>query len=176
MMTQQATPDRLAFHGDASLRSMQAALLHGGTRPLRIEYAGRISQPGYRVTEVKAASFVTLDCGGNPDQWRETILQVEDAELAGEATPMTAAKLAAILDKVASRIEIDADARLTFEVGPPGAPMQVFDVDALELRAGEALLRLADRSAVCKPRHRTAVRAAPPQCCGPAGNGGSGCC
>jgi len=43
-----------------------------------IDYGGRTIRPGYHVTEVKAGSFGTLDCGGNPDAWRETILQVED--------------------------------------------------------------------------------------------------
>lgn len=44
---------------------------------LAIVYAGREVRPGYHVTEVKAGSFQTLDCGGNPDAWQETILQVE---------------------------------------------------------------------------------------------------
>lgn len=175
-MTLQATANRYDFGGDASFPSLRAALLRCGAEPLRIEYAGRISQLGYHVTEVKAASFVTLDCGGDPDQWREVILQVEDAELADGAAPMTAAKLTAILDKVASRIELDADARLTFEVGPSGAPMQVFDVGTLEVLAGQATLRLTDRSAVCKPRHRAEIRAAPTKCCSPSPKADSTCC
>lgn len=175
-MTLQATPNRYDFGGDASVPSLRAALLSCGAEPLRIEYAGRISQLGYHVTEVKAASFVTLDCGGNPDQWREVVLQVEDAELAVGASPMTAAKLKTILDKVASRIELDADARLTFEVGPSGAPMQVFDVGAYEVLAGQATLRLTDRSAICKPRHRAEAKAAQSGCCSPSPKTSSGCC
>lgn len=175
-MTLQAIPNRYDFGGDASVSSLRAALLGCGAEPLRIEYAGRISQLGYHVTEVKAASFVTLDCGGSPDQWREVILQVEDAELADGVSPMTAAKLTAILDKVASRIELDADARLTFEVGHSGEPIQVFDVDALEVLVGQATLRLTDRSAICKPRHRAEMRAAPTKCCSPSPKTGSGCC
>jgi len=171
-----ATPTRHDFDGDASLHALAAALLRCGTVPLRIEYAGRICRPGYHVTEVKAASFVTLDCGGNPDQWREVILQVEDAELADGASPMTAAKLTAILDKVAARIELDADARLTFEVGLSGEPMQVFDVGALEVLAGQAALRLTDRSAICKPRHRSEMRVVSTKCCSPSPKTGSGCC
>jgi hypothetical protein len=175
-MTMQASPTRHDFGGDASVPALKTALLRCGAEPLRIEYAGRISQLGYHVTEVKAASFVTLDCGGNPDQWREVILQVEDAELADGASPMTAAKLTAILDKVASRIALDVDARLTFEIGPSGEPMQVFDVGALEVLAGQATLRLTDRSAVCKPRHRAEAKAAQTRCCGPSPKAGSGCC
>ena len=175
-MTMQASPTRYDFGGDASALALKTALLRCGAEPLRIEYAGRISQLGYHVTEVKAASFLTLDCGGNPDQWREVILQVEDAELADGASPMTAAKLTAILDKVAARIELDADARLTFEVGLSGEPMQVFDVGALEVLAGQATLRLTDRSATCKPRHRSEMRAVSTKCCSPSPKTGSGCC
>ncbi|ODT11285.1 MAG: hypothetical protein ABS35_41590 [Kaistia sp. SCN 65-12] len=175
-MTMQASPTRYDFGSDASVPALAVALLRCGAVPLRIEYAGRISRLGYHVTEVKAAALVTLDCGGNPDQWREVILQVEDAELADGASPMTAAKLTAILEKVASRVELDADARLTFEVGFSGEPMQVFDVGALEVLAGQATLRLTGRSAVCKPRHRAEMKAETSKCCGPVSKHGSACC
>lgn len=80
---------------------------------------------------MEAGSFVTLDCGGNPDAWREAILQVEDLGPEGEHEFMTVGKLRGILGKVAERVTLDPDARLTFEIGPPERPMQVFEVDAL---------------------------------------------
>src|SRR3954467_15609189 len=63
---------------DSSLTAVLAALASHEDKSLVIEYGGRAIQPGYHVTEVKAGSFVTLDCGGNPDAWEETILQGED--------------------------------------------------------------------------------------------------
>lgn len=160
------------FHGDAELGQLLGALKPHAEKPLVLEYDGRTIRPGYHVTEIKAGSFVTLDCGGNPDAWHETILQVEDLPAEEGQSFMMAGKFRSILDKVASRVALAADARLTFEVGPPGAPMQVFDAQSLEADAGRVVLRLTPRSAICKPRHRAAAE--PAACCGPAAK--SGCC
>src|SRR5258708_39532764 len=119
------------FHGDAELGALLGALEPHADKPLVLEYDGRAIRPGYHVTEVKAGSFVTLDCGGSPDAWRETILQVEDLGPEGDQAFMPVGKFKAILDQVGKQVTLDMHARLTFEVGPPAAPMQVFDVDAL---------------------------------------------
>ena len=44
---------------------------------------GQSIHAGYHLTEIKAASFETVDCGGKTNRWNETILQLwvpEDAE------------------------------------------------------------------------------------------------
>jgi hypothetical protein len=161
------------FHGDASLGTLLAALEPHVGKELVIDYGGRTIRPGYHVTEVKAGSFVTLDCGGNPDAWRETILQIEDIAQEGEGGYLSVDKFRGVLGQVAQRIELDASARLTFEVGPPDAAMQVFDVDGLRVEVGRIVLRLAARSAICKPRHRAKQEVA--TCCGPK-TAGEDCC
>lgn len=159
-------PVTRAFGGDAGLGAILDALTPHATRRLVIDYGGRVIQPGYHVTEVKAGSFVTLDCGGNPDAWRETILQVEDLPATDAAAGhMPVGKFLGILETVGQRVPLDPDARLTFEVGPPGSPMQVFDVDALVIEADRVVLRLGARAAVCKPRHRAEQAAV--ACCKP---------
>lgn len=52
---------------EASLAAVLVQLEGQDEKPLVIEYADRTVQAGYHVTEVKAGSFVTLDCGNNPD-------------------------------------------------------------------------------------------------------------
>ncbi|HEY0125315.1 MAG TPA: DUF6428 family protein [Rhizobium sp.] len=166
-------PLEMDFHGDTSLGALLIALEPHEGKELVLDYGGRMIRPGYHVTEVKAASFVALDCGGNPDAWRETILQVEDIAQEGEGGYLSVDKFRGILDRVAQRVELDAGARLTFEVGSPDAAMQVFDVDRLRVEAGHIVLRLVARSAICKPRHR--VTQEPAACCGPKVAGKS-CC
>lgn len=165
-MTSNASPKIADFGADASLERLLSALTPFDGEPLVIAYAGRSIRPGYHVTEVKAGAFVTLDCGGNPDRWLETILQIEDLGPEGVQDFMSVGKFRAILAKVASQIALDPEARLTVEVGPPAAPMQVFDLDRLEATAGGVVLALAPRPAICKPRHRAQVTAQVP-CCGP---------
>jgi hypothetical protein len=164
-MNLEASPPSIDFHGDALLGALLDALEPHASKPLLLEYAERVIQPGYHVTEVKAGAFVTLDCGGNPDRWQETILQIEDLPAQDGRDYMLAGKFRAILAQVAGRIALAPEARLTFEVGMPGEPMRVFDVAAIEPRADRVTLRLVARSAICKPRHRAAQQAANSACC-----------
>nr|WP_313533765.1 DUF6428 family protein [Brucella anthropi] len=161
------------FNGDASLGALLAALEPHTGKQLIMEYGGRTIRPGYHVTEVKAGSFVTLDCGGNPDSWQETILQVEDLGRYDTHDYLAVGKFRGILDRVAKQVTLDPGARLTFEVGPPDEAMQVFDVDALHVEDDHLVLRLVARSAICKPRHRARQEAA--ACCGPKATAGA-CC
>lgn len=152
---------------DQSLATVLAFLAPHGDKSLIIEYGGRTIQPGYHVTEVKAGSFVTLDCGGNPDAWQETILQLEDIPPAPGQTHMMVDKFRAILAQVGQKVPLNHDARLTLEVGPPGVPMQVHDVGPLAIAGDAVILRLVPRPAICKPRHRAEFSAVQ-SCCAPA--------
>ncbi|WP_043840211.1 DUF6428 family protein [Muricoccus aerilatus] len=173
-MNAPALPLTLGFQGDASFVAVLDALAPHGSRRLVISYDGRMVQPGYHITEVKAGSFVTLDCGGNPDAWQETILQVEDLPASTERPGhMEVGKFLAILEKVAARVSLQPGSRLTFEVGPPGRPMQVFDVQRIRIETASVVIELGPRPAICKPRHRAEQEAAKANaCCRPPG----GCC
>ncbi|CAN7355585.1 DUF6428 family protein [Bosea sp. LjRoot90] len=164
-MNVNASLSAIDSQGDALLGALLDSLEPHASKPLVLEYAERTIQPGYHVTEIKAGSFVTLDCGGNPDRWQETILQVEDQPSRDGHGYMLAGKFRAILDQVAARIALAAEARLTFEVGTSGEAMRVFDVAAIQPQADRVILRLEARSAICKPRHRAAQQTAGAACC-----------
>jgi hypothetical protein len=165
-MNVHASPLKTDFQDDASLGAVHDALEAHGDKALVLIYGdGQQVQAGYHVTEVKAGSFVTLDCGGNPDAWRETVLQVEDIPATERSAPMTVAKFQSILGKVGSRVQLDREARLTWEVSRPGDPMQVYDVAGIEIENDRAIVHFSPRPAICKPRHR-AQQAGAPACCG----------
>ena len=162
---------------DSSLASVLAALEPHADKALVFEYDGGAVQAGYHVTEVKAGSFVTLDCGGNPDAWQETILRVEDIPAREGGSHMRVGKFVSILARVDQKVRLNGDARLTIEVSRPDAAMRVFDVAGLALDGERAVLRLGARPALCKPRHRVqSAKAA--ACCSPARakGGASACC
>ncbi|MBB5696504.1 DUF6428 family protein [Muricoccus pecuniae] len=173
-MNAPALPLTVSFQSDASLGALLDALRPYGSRQLVISYDGRRTQPGYHVTEVKAGSFLTLNCGGNPDAWQETILQVEDLPASAEKPDhMEVGKFLSILEKVAARVSLQPGSRLTSEVGPPGRPMQIFDVEAIRIEAAGVVVELGPRPAICKPRHRAEQEAkAASACCAPS----RGCC
>ena len=175
-MNVHASPLLPAAQADSSLAGVLAALAPHDEKALVIEYGGRTIRPGYHVTEVKAGSFVTLDCGGNPDSWQETILQVEDQPAAEGQWFMKVGKFRAILAQVDKKVRLNADARLTIEVGPADTPMQIFDVSEIAIEGDSAIMRLGARPAICKPRHR-AQSAESAACCSPSSvKSDSACC
>jgi hypothetical protein len=173
-MNVHANPLVVLAGGQSSLGAVLAALEPYADRSLILEYGGRDVQPGYHVTEVKAGSFVTLDCGANPDAWQETILQVEDIPARDGTSFMKVGKFRAILAQVDRKVRLNADARLTFEIGTPDVPMQVFDVASVAIDSAAARIALGPRPAICKPRHKAAAASAE-TCCGPSAKA-SGCC
>ena len=162
---------------DTSLAAVLAALAPHEDKALVIDYGdGREVRAGYHVTEVKAGSFVTLDCGNNPDAWQETILQVEDIPAMEGKGLMRVSKFRSILGAVDRKVRLNADARLTLEISRPDEAMRIYDVAAVEIGEDRAVLRLGERSAICKPRHRAAMGQAS-ACCSPAAAGtGNACC
>lgn len=165
-MNVHASPIKTDFQADASLGAFLNALEAHGDKAFVLTYGdGQQVQTGYHITEVKAGSFVTLDCGGNPDAWRETLLQVEDIPPSEGDASMSVAKFRSILSKVGSKVQLDMGARLTWEVSRPGDPMQVYDVAGIKIEDDRAIVRLSPRPAICKPRHR-AQQAGAPSCCG----------
>lgn len=160
---------------DTSLSALLALLAPHDDKALVLEYGGRRVQPGYHVTEVKAGSFVTLDCGGNPDAWQETILQVEDIPAKEGQTFLPVGKFRAILAQVDRKIRLSGDARVTIEVSRPDEAMQVYDVAGIGFTDTEAVVQLGERPAICKPRHRAEQAAVAEACCSPSA-AKSGCC
>lgn len=158
---------------ESTLGVVLARLAGHDELPLSIHYGDRVVQAGYHITEVKAGSFVTLDCGGNPDAWQETVLQVEDIPAKDDRPAMTAGKFRSILAQVDKGVRLDHDAKLTIEIGRPGEAMQVFDIADLSIEDDRAVLSLGVRAAICKPRHRAEQAAA--SCCAPSSKAG-GCC
>lgn len=175
-MLPSASLQTLPFHGDADLAALRAALDPLAALSLVIRYGSRTIRPGYHVTEVKAAQFSTLDCGRNADSWQETVLQIEDLGPPDETERMKVGKFLSILRAVESAVRLEPSSRVTIEIGRPGEPMQVFDIGALTVAGDEAMLDLAPRAAICKPRHRAdAGQAAKGQsCCAPRAE--SACC
>jgi hypothetical protein len=65
---------------DISLGPLLDFLAGAKDLPLVFNYDGRPVKPGYHVTEVKAGEFAALDCGANPEAWREIFIQLWDID------------------------------------------------------------------------------------------------
>jgi Family of unknown function (DUF6428) len=159
-----------------SLAKLQAALGPHSDKPLVFSYAGREISAGYHVTEVKSAQFTSIDCGANPESWKETVVQLWDVAQQG-ATHMTVARFLNIMMKVGNRAALDISANLVFEAGKSGHPMQAFTIGSIAASLDRVSIALAPRPVACKPLERSLRSAsAAASCCGSASASGVACC
>ena len=114
---------------------------------------GRAVHSGYHLTELKAAQFETVDCGGQTNRWQETIVQLWVPSQAGNEY-MTAAKFLKIFDKVRGLIPVDLDAEIRVEYGDDNFFPSTYHVRSVthDQTTTRVLLRPPDTT--CKARDR----------------------
>lgn len=117
----------------------------------------------YHLTELKAASFDTVDCGAQKNQWKETIMQLWVPEDEENGKFMTAAKFLSIYDKVARLIPLDPMAEIRFEYGDENFPPSNYHVENISENRTELCVQLRLPQATCKAHDR---RKAGTSCCG----------
>ena len=127
------------------------------------DFDGATIHGGYHLTELKAASFDTVDCGGQKNQWNETIVQLWVPEDEENGEVMTAAKFLSIYDKVARLIPLDSTAEIRFEYGDDNFPPSNYHVEMMSENEAELRVQLRLPQARCKARDRRESGAG---CCG----------
>ena len=114
---------------------------------------GHAVHSGYHLTELKAASLDTVDCGGQANQWQETIVQ-----LWVPANPdndyMSAAKFLKIFDKVGGMIPLNLDAAIRVEYGDENFFPSTYDVRLIKHTEDVTRVLLQAPETTCKVRDR----------------------
>jgi hypothetical protein len=125
---------------------------------------GAAIHPGYHLTEIKAASFDTVDCGAEKNRWTETIMQLWVP--AGERSEefMSAGKFLGIYDKVSRMINIDMEAEVRFEYGDENFFPSNYHVDSIDGNGDALRVVLRPPQTTCKARDRCATAGAS-SCC-----------
>lgn len=165
-----------AWSGDVATSRLLDALADHAKKALVFVYDGREVLPGYHVTEVKSGRFDALDCGANPESWRETFIQLWDVPAEAGRTFMPVWKFLAIMKKFAAEVPFDAESKLTFEVSDPSSAMRLFGVAGLQIEGETVRVSLARRPASCKPRDRWLEQAPKASCCAPSAKEARSCC
>jgi len=109
---------------------------------------------GYHLTELKAASFDTVDCGAQKNQWNKTIVQLWVPEEQEDGEFMTAAKFLSIYDKVARLISLDVTAEIRFEYGDENFPPSDYHIEKISENEAELRVQLRLPLTTCKARDR----------------------
>ena len=101
---------------------------------------------GYHLTELKAATFDTVDCGGQKNRWNETIVQLWVPEHEKSDEFMTANKFLSIYDRVSGMIALDPEAEIRFEYGDDNFSPSNYHVAKLTKIADTIRVELRPRS------------------------------
>jgi hypothetical protein len=129
---------------------------------LFVNAEGDTIHAGYHLTEIKAAKFDTVDCGGEKNRWTETIMQLWVPARETSEQFMTAGKFLSIYEKVSSMIDVDPASEVRFEYGDGNFFPSNYHVESVMDQADALLVELRPPQTTCKARDR---RAAEASCC-----------
>ena len=123
------------------------------SRLIFVDLHGHAVHSGYHLTELKAASFETVDCGGRTNRWQETIVQLwvpsdPDDEY------MTATKFLKIFDKVRGMIPLNFDAEIRVEYGDENFFPSAYYVHSVTSDHTTTRVFLEPPRTTCKARDR----------------------
>ena len=128
---------------------------------------GHAVHSGYHLTELKAASFETVDCGGQVNRWPETIVQLWVSSRA-DNDYMTAAKFLKIFDKVRGLIPVDLDAEIRVEYGDDNFFPSTYHVRSMTDDQTTTRVLLEPPHTTCKARdRRVETLSTTDSCCAP---------
>lgn len=122
---------------------------------------GQFVKPTFHITEVKNATIESVDCGGNPDTYKETIVQLMVNPLEQMRKPWTAEKALDIFDKVGRLKPMHDDAEVFFEYGDLDMRTSNFSVENVIFEDGNIHFELFAKPTVCKPSLNPSAKA----CC-----------
>ena len=117
---------------------------------------GEKIQAGYHLTELKAAAFETVDCGGQVNRWDETIAQLWVPSVPDEDY-MSVAKFLKIFDRVSGMISLDPEAEMRIEYGDDRFFPSNYHVRSVTNEAGHTCVLLEPPQTTCKARDRRAA-------------------
>ena len=146
-----------------STQDFIAQLCRAPDKPLLFVNAdGYTIHAGYHLTEIKAAKFDTVDCGGEKNRWSETIMQlwVPAKEISEQF--MTAGKFLSIYEKVSSMINVHPAAEVRFEYGDDNFFPSNYHIDSVKEEIDALRVELRPPQTTCKARDR---RVAGASCC-----------
>lgn len=113
--------------------------------------SGQFIKPTFHITEVKNVSIESVDCGGNPDSYQQTVVQLMVNPLEKMRQPWTAKKALDIFDKVSAIKPMNDDAEIFFEYGDLDIRTSNFSVEDISFADDMIRLELFAKPTVCKP-------------------------
>ena len=127
-----------------------------------VNESGDTVHSGYHLTEIKAANFDTVDCGGQVNHWHETILQLWVPADADDEY-MSASKFLRIYDKVRGLVSVDDKSEIRVEYGDENFFPSTYHVDSISGDKSAIRILLRPPASTCKAQDRASCSDA--ACC-----------
>ena len=111
------------------------------------KYAGT----NYHLTEVKNVHFSTVDCGGNPNDWKETHLQLwESPNEIGKEDYMTVDKVISILERVDGINPLWQETEIKIEFGNEEFHTSIMNIADFDIKDNQLIVKLFSEKTLCK--------------------------
>lgn len=104
----------------------------------------------YHITEVKHTTIKAVDCGGQMDEWNETIIQLLEPNTYNGEPAMSCLKASGILNKVGKLAAYDMDATVKFEYGNPSFHTAHLPVEQVLVGDDKIIIQLGLEKTQCK--------------------------
>ena len=105
----------------------------------------------YHITEVKNVTIDSVDCGGNSDSYKQTIVQLWVPKGEKPRKSWTAQKALSIFNKVDQMTPINRETEVFFEFGNVEIRTSNFSVENIDRSGGKMNVQLYVQPTVCKP-------------------------
>ena len=129
-----------------------------------VDLQGHAVHRGYHLTELKAASLQAVDCGGQTNEWQETIVQLW-VPSAPDRDYMTVGKFLNIFDKVGGMIPLHPDAEIRIEYGDENFFPSTYHIQSMTHNHGITRVLLTPPATTCKARDRSTALSTSGSCC-----------
>ena len=123
-------------------------------KALHIEFEiqeGVFISPTFHITEVKNVSIESVDCGGNPDSYKQTVIQLWVNPKENFRESWTAKKALSIFNVVDKVKSIDPEAEIFFEYGDEEFRTSQYSIQNVVTTDDVLRIELYARPTVCKP-------------------------
>ena len=121
---------------------------------LIFDYGDGTVKPGYHVTEVMNVTYESMDCGGQANFWRETIVQLMGPSIKGKSAYMTTEKFLKIYKKVAASVPVRTESEMRFEYGDSTHPALHYHVSDVRQNGDTIVIHLTQPGVTCKATDR----------------------
>lgn len=132
-------------------KEFKSVLKENSDAPLQFEYKqNQWAHNSFHLTEFKQANIVSVDCGGQKNEWNEIIVQVWEPPVLQLGPPMKAQKAIEIIDLVEGVVGFDQDAEVKIEYGNANFGTRQMPVTGFQLINDHLVAQMQDDKTLCK--------------------------